>query len=92
VSERAHTKEGEGGVGSGSVAPHRGRRGEAWWGLVPAGEGDWRGRAAVDPAWQHARRQGMKGGSDQGGPRLGHCHLPAQVHSADFDLNKDFLN
>jgi hypothetical protein len=29
--------------------------------------------------------KGRRGGSGQGGSRLGRCHGPAQAHSADFD-------
>jgi hypothetical protein len=37
-----------------------------------------------------AREQGRSGGSSQCGLQVGHCHGPAQAHSANFDLNKDF--
>jgi hypothetical protein len=52
-------------------------------GRATDGGGRWSARCGSSGA-------GAKGGSDRGGPRLGHCHGPAPAHSADFDLNKDF--
>jgi hypothetical protein len=76
----------EGGSGAGGATR---KKEAAWRGLAPAGTRGWRGGRQSSSAWV---RQGMKGGSGRGGPRLGRCHVPTQVHSADFDLNKDFLN
>jgi hypothetical protein len=33
---------------------------------------------------------GDEGGSDQGGSRLGRCHVLAQAHSVVWELTKDF--
>jgi hypothetical protein len=51
-------------------------------GMRPVGTGD--GLLGV-VAWEKGQK-----GVRSGWPRLGHWHGPAQAHSADFDLNKDF--
>jgi hypothetical protein len=57
-----------------------------------------RGRRNVEEVWRRGVRSSGRACGRWGQvmvcsawwPRLGHWHGPAQAHSADFDLNKDF--
>jgi hypothetical protein len=91
---RARPREGgrRRGVGSALIAPHGGRRGglvgsNANRGARPVGAG------GGHPCMAAHVRAGDEGrGVRSGWPVAGPLPWPTQTHSADSDLNKDFLN
>jgi hypothetical protein len=80
------------GVGSALIAPHGGRHGglvgsNANRGARPVGAG------GGHPCMAAQARAGDEGrGVRSGWPVAGPLPWPTQTHSADSDLNKDFLN